>query len=113
METRVYQNPEPPAFFQAAKKPFQVIPQNDPLTNRVEFLVIGEGIDNALQELYANTPVGVLDFIKELQVTRGRSCLRCSELSFPNGEQKGSLSWNTKSPISSAREIRWPKERFV
>jgi len=70
METRVYQSPEQPAYFQAAKKPFQIIPQNNPLTNRVEFLVIGDGIDNALQELYANTPVGVLDFIKELKSLR-------------------------------------------
>lgn len=69
-ETRVYQDPNPPAYFKATNKPFQIIPQKDPETGRVEFLVIGEGIDGALQELYANTPVGVLDFIKELKSLR-------------------------------------------
>lgn len=70
METRVFQSPEQPAYFQAAKKAFQIIPQKNPETGRVEFLVIGEGIDLAIQELYANTPVGVLDFIKELKGLR-------------------------------------------
>ncbi len=70
METRVFQNPEQPAYFQAAKKPFQIIPQRNPDTGRVEFLVIGEGIDLALQELYADTPVGINTFIKELKGLR-------------------------------------------
>jgi hypothetical protein len=70
METRVYQSPEQPAYYLAAKKPFQVISQNNPLTNRVEFLVIGEGIDLALQEMYSNASVGIIDFIKELKSLR-------------------------------------------
>lgn len=70
METRVYQSPEPPAYFQAAKKPFQIIPQRNPESGRVEFLVIGDGVDLALSELYANASVGVLDFIKELKSLR-------------------------------------------
>ena len=70
METRIFQSPEPPAFFQAKKKPFQVISQRNSESGRVEFLVIGEGIDAALQEMYTNEPVGVLDFIKELKGLR-------------------------------------------
>ncbi len=70
METRVFQSPDQPAYFKAKNYPFQIIPQKDPITGRVEFLVIGECIDNALQELYANTPVGVLDLIKELKSLR-------------------------------------------
>ena len=66
----IYQDPNPPAFFKAVNKPFQIIPQKDPDTGRVEFLVSGEGIDGALQELYTNAPVGVLDFIKELRSLR-------------------------------------------
>lgn len=57
METRIFQNPEPPAYFQATRKHFQVIPQLNPDSGRVEFLVIGEGIDRALQELYADAQV--------------------------------------------------------
>ena len=70
METRVYQDPNPPAFFEATHKPSQIIPQKDPVTGRVEFLVIGERIDAALQELYANAPVGAHDFIKALKGLR-------------------------------------------
>lgn len=70
METRIIESPEPPAYFKASQKPFQVIPQRNPDSGRVEFLIIGEGIDLALQELYANEPVGVLDFIKELKSLR-------------------------------------------
>lgn len=65
METRVFQDTNPLAFFKAAKYPFEIIPQKNSDSGRVEFLVIGEGIDIALQSLYGNAQIGVLDFIKE------------------------------------------------
>jgi len=69
MEKRTFSDPSIPAFFQAANKPFKVIPhRND--TGQVEFIVEGENIDNALNELYENTSVGCLDFIKSLKGLR-------------------------------------------
>jgi hypothetical protein len=70
METRIFQDPNPPAYFQAANKPFQVISQTNQTTGRVEFLVIGEGVDAALQEFYSDPMVGVLSFVKELKSLR-------------------------------------------
>lgn len=70
MERRIFEDPIQPAFFEAAKYSFQIIPQNNPISNRVEFVVIGKDIDGALQELYANKSVGALDFIKALKSFR-------------------------------------------
>lgn len=69
MEKRIFSDPSIPAYFQASNKPFKVIPQR--ATNgQVEFSVEGESIDQALNELYANTPVGVLSFIRCLKGLR-------------------------------------------
>ena len=67
MEKRVFSDPSIPSYFQAAGKPFKIIPQLNTETGQVEFLVEGEKIDRALNELYANAPVGVLDYIKALK----------------------------------------------
>ena len=69
MEQRIFSDPSIPAFFQASNKPFRVIPQRNK-NGQVEFLVEGKGIDKALDELYANTPVGVLDLIRCLKGLR-------------------------------------------
>jgi hypothetical protein len=66
MEQRIFSDPVIPSFFQAANKPFKVIPQRAS-NGQVEFLVEGQGIDQALDELYGNAPVGVLDFIRCLK----------------------------------------------
>lgn len=69
MEKRIFSDPAIPAFFQAANKPFKVIPQKSG-NGQVEFVVEGEDIDSALNELYANRSVGCLDFIKSLKSLR-------------------------------------------
>jgi hypothetical protein len=69
MEKRIFSDPTIPAFFQASHKPFKVIPQRNN-NGQVEFLVEGKDIDKALDELYANTPVGVLDLIRCLKGLR-------------------------------------------
>jgi len=69
METRTFSDPAIPAFFQAANKPFKVIPKRNN-TGQVDFFVEGDGIDTALDELYGNATVGVLDFIKALKGLR-------------------------------------------
>ncbi len=69
MEKRVFSDPTVPAFFQAAKKPVKVTPHKN-LSGQVEFRVEGIGIDEALNELYANTSVGVLDYITALKGLR-------------------------------------------
>jgi hypothetical protein len=70
MEKRIFSDPSIPAFFQAANKPFKVIPQRNNETGQVEFLVQGEGIDEALNEIYADVPVGALSYIKALKGLR-------------------------------------------
>ena len=67
MEKRIYSDAAIPAFFEASGKPFTIIPQRNAETGQVEFLVQGEDIDSALQELYSNPQVGVLDFLKSLK----------------------------------------------
>jgi hypothetical protein len=52
-----------------ALKNFKVSPQRTP-EGKVVFLVEGPNINQALQELYANAPVGVLDFIKTMKAMR-------------------------------------------
>lgn len=69
MEKRIFSDASIPAFFQAANKPFKVIPQRKD-NGQVEFCVEGHDIDKALDELYANSPVGVLDFIRCLKGLR-------------------------------------------
>ncbi|MDA8086741.1 MAG: hypothetical protein M0Z75_08585 [Nitrospiraceae bacterium] len=69
MKKRIFSDPSIVAFFEASKKPFRIIPQRAS-NGQVEFLVEGEGIDQALDELYSNRQVGVLDFIKSLKGLR-------------------------------------------
>lgn len=66
---RIFTEPYTPAGFEALKKPFSITPQRNE-TGMVEFQVEGEGIDEALDEIYRNTPVGVLDYIKSLKGLR-------------------------------------------
>lgn len=69
MEQRIFSDPSIPAYFQASNKPFKVIPRRS-LNGQVEFSVEGQGIDQALDELYSNSPVGALDYIKALKSLR-------------------------------------------
>lgn len=48
---------------------YKISPQKTD-SGKVVFVVEGEKIDNALQELYGNASVGVLDFIKALKGLR-------------------------------------------
>ena len=66
METRIFSDPTIPSYFVASNKPFKVIPQRND-NGQVEFAVEGQGIDKALDELFKNAPVGVLDYIKALK----------------------------------------------
>lgn len=70
MEQRTFSDPSIPAYFQAANKSFKIIPQRNESTGQVEFLVEGQGIDKALDELYQNAPVGSLDYIRVLKSLR-------------------------------------------
>lgn len=69
MEQRTFSEPYTPAAFEALKKPFLITPQRNE-TGQVEFQTEGEGIDEALNEIYQNAPVGVLDYIKALKGLR-------------------------------------------
>lgn len=69
MDSRVFSDPTIPAFFQATLKKLKVIPKKD-IDGKVVFLVEGDEIDRALDELYSNAPVGVLDFIRCLKGLR-------------------------------------------
>jgi len=69
MEQRIFSDPSIPAFFQAAKKPFRIIPQRNN-SGQVEFFVEGQGIDEALSELFKNVSVGALDYITALKTLR-------------------------------------------
>lgn len=66
MEKRIFSDPSIPAYFQASNKQFRIMPYRSE-SGQVEFIVEGKGIDNALMELYGNSSVGVLDFIKALK----------------------------------------------
>ena len=70
MEARIFSDPVYPAGFAALHKKFTIKPQKNPISDRVEFLVEGEGIDSALQEIYDNEFVGILDYIKALKSLR-------------------------------------------
>jgi hypothetical protein len=69
MEKKIFSDPSLPAYFQASKKDFKIIPQKNS-AGQVEFLVEGDGIDEALSELYANSSVGALDLIGALKGLR-------------------------------------------
>ena len=69
---KIFSDPTIPAFFQTTQKPFTITPQQDQ-DGRVVFHVEGRGIDEALQELYSNPSVKVLDFIRSLKGFR--SCI--------------------------------------
>ena len=71
-ETRIFSDPTIPSFFEADKRPFQMHAQKNLRSGQVEFSVCGRGveIDAALNDLYANKPVGALDFIKALKSFR-------------------------------------------
>jgi hypothetical protein len=69
MEKRVFSDPTIPSFFIAANKPFKITPHKT-LSGQVEFRVEGENIDGAIEELYANASIGVLDFINALKGLR-------------------------------------------
>lgn len=75
MEQRTFSDPSIPSGFEARakfakRKPFNIIPQRNEETGLVEFLVKGENIDEALNEIYQNAPVGVLDYMKALKSFR-------------------------------------------
>ena len=67
MESRIISDPAILAGFEARHKNFTIRPQKNQNSGQVEFLVEGEDIDSALQEIYSNAPVGVLDYIKALK----------------------------------------------
>ena len=69
MEQRIFSDPTIVSYFVASNKPFKIIPQRN-INGQVEFSVEGQGIDQALDELYSNSPVGVLDYIKALKSFR-------------------------------------------
>lgn len=75
MEQRIFSDPSIPAAFEARakftkKKPLTTTPQRNCTTGQVEFQVEGNDIDEALSEIYQNSPVGVLDYIKALKGLR-------------------------------------------
>lgn len=70
MEKRNFSDPAILAGFEALKKDFIITSQKNPDTNMVDWLVEGDDIDGALQEIYSNSKVGVLDFIKSLKSFR-------------------------------------------
>ncbi len=69
--TRVFTDPTLPAFMEASHKKVKITPQKN-TSGQVEFVVEGlpEIIDQALTELYKNSPVGSLDFVKALKGLR-------------------------------------------
>ncbi|MBI5740513.1 MAG: hypothetical protein HZA16_07305 [Nitrospirae bacterium] len=69
MEKRIFSDPTIPAFFEASKKPFKIIPEKSQ-NGQVVFIVEGEDIDKALSELYSNVSINVLDYIKALKGLR-------------------------------------------
>lgn len=70
MEKRKFSDPAILAAFEALEKPFTITSMRNPDTNMVDWLVEGDDIDVALQEIYSNASVGVLDFIKSLKSFR-------------------------------------------
>jgi hypothetical protein len=70
LEQRIFSDPSIPAYFQASNKKFRIVPQRNITTGKVEFLVEGDTIDKAIDELYQNASVGALDFIRNLKGLR-------------------------------------------
>ncbi|MBE0425774.1 MAG: hypothetical protein IBX72_03900 [Nitrospirae bacterium] len=70
MQIKKFQDPSFPAAFDALKKDYIITPRNNPETQLVEFEVQGQNIDEAIQAIYENKPVGVLDFIRALKSYR-------------------------------------------
>lgn len=66
MEKKTFTDPTIPAAFVALKKSFQITPHRN-LSGKVEFRIEGDGIDEALEEVYRNSSVGCLDFISALK----------------------------------------------
>jgi hypothetical protein len=69
VETRTFSDPVIPAYFQASGKPFKITPRKNP-EGQVEFIVEGEDIDKAIEGMYANPSIGLLDFVKALKTFR-------------------------------------------
>ncbi len=69
IEQRIFSDPGIPAFFITTNKPFTVIPQKNP-SGLVDFKVTGIGIDDAVSEFYADTPVGVSTYMRALKGLR-------------------------------------------
>lgn len=69
MEQRTFSDASIVAYLQASNKTFKVIPQRTS-NGQVEFFVEGQGIDQALDDLYGNALVGALDFIRCLKGLR-------------------------------------------
>ena len=69
MEQRTFSDVTFPAYFDASGKSFTITPQRNE-SGIVEFVVQGDGIDAALNELYSNASVGALDFVRALKVFR-------------------------------------------
>ena len=68
-ESRIYTAPELPAYYIAARKPFKVIPVKN-TAGLVEFSVEGQNIDEAMNEFYADTLVGVSTYVRALKGLR-------------------------------------------
>ncbi len=58
-----------PAYFIAVGKPYKILPYK-PIPSHVRFRVKGEDIDKALEEMYANPSVPILDFIRAFKSLR-------------------------------------------
>ncbi|HUL00273.1 MAG TPA: hypothetical protein VLX29_05385 [Nitrospirota bacterium] len=69
IEKRVFSDPVIPAYFIAVNKPFKVIPHKN-LSGQVDFRVEGFGIDEAQDEFYADTHVGVSTYVRALKGLR-------------------------------------------
>jgi len=69
IEKRVFSDPVVPAYFIAVSKPFKVIPQKN-LSGLVDFRVEGIGIDEALNEFYSDTLVGISTYVRALKGLR-------------------------------------------
>jgi hypothetical protein len=76
MEIRTYEDPTLPAGLIMVSRldsnigPIIVLPRKL-LTGKVVFDAKGEHLDEAVEKLYQNFPVGWLDFVKELKSLRG------------------------------------------
>lgn len=67
---RMFEDPVIPAGLKSLDPLIEVRARKLP-TGRIGFDVSGENLDELLQKLFSNTPVGWLDFVKELKSLRG------------------------------------------